>query len=63
MGKVFEVGDEYIREDDVKDEINDILNTLRNKKRTYSMNIFLLKRTIDFLENKVQEEVNSKIFQ
>ena len=43
MGKVFEVGDEYIREDDVKDEINDIL--------------------IDFLENKVQEEVNSKIFQ
>lgn len=63
MGKVFEVGDEYIREDDVKDEINDILNILRNKKRTYSMNIFLLKRTIDFLENKVQEEVNSKIFQ
>ena len=63
MGKVFEIGEEYIREDDVKDEINDILNVLRNKKRTYSMNIFLLKRTIDFLENKVQEEVNSKIFQ
>ena len=63
MGKVFEIGDDYIREEDVKDEINDILNILRNKKRTYSMNIFLLKRTIDFLENKVQEEVNSKIFQ
>lgn len=63
MGKIYEIGKEYIPEETVDAEIEKILNVLKKEKRTYSMNIFLLKETINYLENKVKEEANTKIFQ
>ena len=63
MGQVFEVGKEYITEETIQIEVEKILDVLRKEKRTYSMNIFVLEKTIDYLKNKVKEDENSKIFQ
>lgn len=63
LGKIYEIGKEYISEETIQIEIEKILHFLKEEKRTYSMNIFLLKETIDYLENRVREEANTKIFQ
>lgn len=61
--EIYQVGKEYVDEYTVNKEIQKILKFLKREKRTYSMNIFLLKKSIDFLEREVKEIANTKIFQ
>lgn len=63
MGQIYTVGNEYISKECLDDEIENILSLLKNKKRTYSMNTFILKSTISVLEKEVEEIANTKIFQ
>lgn len=63
MGQVFQVGDQYIDEETLKKERQKILDILKEEKRTYSMNIFILKETIAYLEDETKELANTKIFQ
>lgn len=63
MGQIYTVGNEYISKECLDDEIENILSLLKNKKRTYSMNTFILKSTISALEKEVEEIANTKIFQ
>lgn len=63
MARIYLIENEYIDEKSLNNAIQDILNVMRKEKRTYSMNIFLLKETINYLEKEVKELSNSKIFQ
>ena len=40
-----------------------VLDILKEEKRTYSMNILILKETIAYLEDETKELANTKIFQ
>ena len=44
MGRVFRVDNQYINEKILENEVQKILDVLRKEKRTYSMNIFILKK-------------------
>lgn len=63
MGKVFQVDNQHIDEKTLENEVQKILDVLRKEKRTYSMNTFILKNTIEVLQNEVKEIANTKIFQ
>lgn len=61
--EIYCVGNDYIDEETVQKETKKILDILKKEKRTYSMNIFLLKQTIQLLENEVKKIANAKTFQ
>ncbi len=63
MGQIYQVGNQYINEKSLENEVQKILEVLRKEKRTYSMNIFLLKETIKFLEKEAEEIANIRTFQ
>ncbi len=63
MGEFYKVKNEYIDKESLEDEVRDILDLLKSKKRTYSMNTFILKSAIETLEKEVEEIANTKIFQ
>lgn len=63
MGEIYKVKNEYIDKESLAEEVQNILNLLKSKKRTYSMNTFILKNTIAALEKEVGEIANTKIFQ
>ena len=63
MGQIYQVGNQYINEKSLENEVQKILEVLRKEKRTYSMNIFLLKETIKFLEKEAEVIANIRTFQ
>ncbi len=63
MGRVFRVDNQYINEKILENEVQKILDVLRKEKRTYSMNIFILKNVIKVLQDEVKEIANTKVFQ
>lgn len=63
MVQIFQAGHQYIDEETLKNERKKILDILKEEKRTYSMNIFILKETIAYLEDETKELANTKIFQ
>ncbi len=63
MVQIFQVGHQYIDEETLKNERKKILDILKEEKRTYSMNILILKETIAYLEDETKELANTKIFQ
>lgn len=63
MPQFYELRDEYMTENELEEGISDIFQALKKKKRTYSANIFILKKAINKLENNVQEVANTTIFQ
>ena len=63
MGKVFQLNDNYIAEEELTKSTEEILEILKKEKRTYSMNIFILQNVIKTLQNEVESIANTKIFQ
>ena len=58
MGNVYQVGNEFIREERLNDISDSVLEILKKEKQSYQINKTILKHCIDRLE----KEVNSTIF-